>query len=98
MEEWIYKDIEGVLENITIREYYNDSTLSMRQLLAHEGYAIYDTTEELYTDPETGETFPPLYSYQVTLPISANYHVYKAVLIEPDMRVVGLPKESEVTE
>lgn len=98
MEEWTYKDIEGILENITIREYYKDGTLSMRQLLAHEGYAIYDTTEELYTDPETGETFPPLYSCQVTLPISANYYIYKAIPIEPGMHVVGLPKESEVTE
>lgn len=98
MEEWTYKDIEGVLENITIREHYKDDILSMRQLLAHEGYAIYDTTEELYTDPETGETFPPLYSYQVTLPISANYYIYKAAPIEPGMEVVGLPKESEVTE
>ena len=98
MEEWTYKDIEGILENITIRKHYKDGILSMRQLLAHEGYAIYDTTEELYTDPETGETFPPLYSYQVTLPISANYHIYKAIPIEPGMEVVGLPKEPEVTE
>lgn len=98
MAQWTYKDIEEVLENITIREKYRDGTLSMRQLLAHEGYAIYDTTEELYTDPETGETFPPLYSYQVTLPISANYYIYKAIPIEPGMEVVGLPKEPEVAE
>lgn len=98
MAEWTYKDIEEILENITIREHYRDGTLSMRQLLAHEGYAIYDTTEELYTDPETGKTFPPVYSYQVTLPISANYRIYKAIPIEPGMDVVGLPKEPEVTE
>lgn len=90
MAEWTYKDIEEVLENITIREKYRDGVLSMRQLLAHKGYAIYDTTEELYTDPETGEIFPPLYSYQVTLPIKADYNIYKAILIKDGMKVVGL--------
>lgn len=98
MANWTYKKIEGLLDHITIIENYKDGTLSFRQLLAHEGYAIYDTTEEPYTDPETGETFPPLYSYQVTLPLSVDYTIYKAIPIEPDMRVVGLPKEPEVTE
>lgn len=98
MANWVYKDIEGILDNITVREKYKDGTLSFRQLVAHDGYAIYDTTEELYTDPETGETFPPLYSYQVTLPLSVDYTIYKAIPIEPGMDVVGLPKEPEVTE
>lgn len=90
MAEWTYKDIEGILENITIREKYRDGILSMRQLLAHKGYAIYDTTNGPYTDPETGETFPPVYSYQVTLPIKVDYNIYKAILIKDGMEVVGL--------
>lgn len=98
MANWTYKEIEGVLDHITVKEKYRDGILAGRQLLAHEGYAIYDTTEELYTDPETGKTFPPLYSYQVSLPVSVNYYIYKAAPIEPGMEVVGLPKESEVTE
>lgn len=100
MANWTYKEIEGVLDHITVKEKYRDGILAGRQLLAHEGYAIYDTTEELYTDPETGKTLPPLYSYQVSLPVSVNYYIYKAIPIEPGMEVVGLSlsKESEVTE
>lgn len=98
MANWTYNDIEGLLDHITIREHYEDGVLSFRQLLAHDGYAIYDTTEELHTNPETGEVLPPLYTYQVTMPLSVDYTVYKAIPIEPGMEVVGLPKESEVTE
>ena len=98
MANWTHKEIEGLLDHITIIENYEDGALSFRELLAHDGYAIYDTTEELYTDPETGETFPPLYSHRAVLPLSVDYTIYKAIPIEPGMRVVGLPKEPEVTE
>lgn len=98
MANWTHKEIEGLLDHITIIENYEEGELSFRELQAHDGYAIYDTTEEPYTDPETGEEFPPLYSLQVVLPLSVDYAIYKAVPIEPGMEVVGLPKESEVTE
>ena len=87
MANWTHKEIEGLLDHITIIENYEEGELSFRELQAHDGYAIYDTTEELYTDPETGEAFPPLYSLQVVLPLSVDYAIYKAVPIEPDMRV-----------
>lgn len=97
MAEYTHIDKEGILENITLREVYRDGVLRYRELYAHDGYAIYDTTEEPYTDPETGETYPPLYSYMVGLPASANYMIYRAILITPGMEVVGNPDE-EVTE
>lgn len=98
MDVWTTNDLVGILEHITIQENYKNGVLSFRQLLADEGYAIYNTTEELYTDPETGETFPPIYSYQVTLPPSVDYTIYKAIPIEPGMDVVGLSKQPETTE
>ena len=87
MAAWSYKDIEGLLDRITDREKYRDGILTIRQLLAHDGYAIYDTTEELYTDPETGEVLPPTYSYQASLPPSVDYTIFRAVPIEPGMEV-----------
>lgn len=97
-EVWAYIDKEGLLEHITVREKYCDGVLSIRQLLAHDGYAIYDTTEELYTDPETGESYSPTYSYQVSMPPSVDYTIFRAILITPGMEVVGLPDEPDVTE
>lgn len=99
MATWTYNDIEGVLEHITVREKYRDGVLRSRQLLAHDGYAIYDTTEELYTDPETGEVYPPIYSYQVSLPLTSDYMRFRAKLIDDTMEVVGgtpTPPETEV--
>lgn len=98
MATWTYNDIEGLLDHITVREKYEDGVFTIRQLIAHDGYAIYDTTEELFTDPETGETFPPIYSYQVSMPISADYTIFRAIPIEPGMEVVGMPKPPEVKE
>ena len=97
MTEYTRVDKEGILENITLREVYRDGVLRFRELYAHDGYAIYDTTEELYTDPEKGETYPPIYSYMACLPLSVDYTVYRAILITPDMEVVGKPN-TEVTE
>ena len=95
MAVWTYEDREGLLENITVRDKYRDGILAMRQLLAHEGYAIYDTTEELYTDPETGETSQPTYSYQVTMPVTADYTIFAAKFIDETMEVVGGRPETE---
>jgi hypothetical protein len=96
MANWTYNDVEGVLEHITLREKYRDGVLAGYQLRAHEGYAIYDTTEELYTDPETGETYPPTYSYQVSCGVMSNYMRYAAVPITPDMEVVGGTPGTEI--
>lgn len=99
MATWTYTDTENVLEHITLREHYRDGVLNHRQLLAHNGYAIYNTTEELYTDLETGETYPPTYSYQVSCPLSVDYTIYRAKLIDETMDVVGgtpTPPETEV--
>jgi hypothetical protein len=96
MATWTYNDIEGALEHITLREKYRDGILASRQLIAHEGYAIYNTTEELYTDPETGETYPPTYSYQASLPLSVDYTIYAAAPITPGMEVVGGTPGTEI--
>ena len=87
MANWTHKEIEDLLGHITVIENYEDGELSFRELQAHDGYAIYDTTEEPYTDPETGETFPPLYSYRVGLSLSVNSTIYKAIPIQPGMHV-----------
>lgn len=87
MATWTYNDIEGLLDNITVREKYRDGILTIHQLLAHDGYAIYDTTEELYADPEIGEVLPPIYSYQASLPPSVDYTIFRAVPIEPGMEI-----------
>lgn len=89
MAVWTYNDVEGVLEHITLREKYRDGVLAGYQLRAHEGYAIYDTTEELFVHPETGEVYPPAYSYQVNCGLQSNYMRYKATPITPDMEVNG---------
>ena len=97
MAEYTYIDREGILEHIKLRELYCDGTMYARRLYAHEGYAIYNTTEELYTDPETGETYPPTYTYQVGLPLSVDYTIYVAIPITEGMEVVGMPKPPEET-
>ena len=89
MAEYTRINKENILDNITVSEMYRDGVLYGINLIAHEGYAIYDTTEELYTDPITGETYPPTYTYQVVLPLSVDYTIYVAIPITEGMEVVG---------
>jgi hypothetical protein len=92
---WTYVDREGLLEHITVREKYRDGVLSIIQLLAHENYAIYDTTQVCPIDPETNEPFPPIYSYQVSMGANMDYTRFRAVPIEDGMIVAGAPNEPE---
>ena len=80
MSEWYYIDHDNLLEHITVREHRENGAIAMRQLIAHENYAIYDTTADTGVD-ENGEPLPPAYYSTAYLPISANINNYAAVLI-----------------
>ena len=80
MSEWDYIDHDNLLEHITVREHRENGAIAMRQLIAHENYAIYDTTADTGVD-ENGEPLPPAYCSTAYLPISANINNYAAVLI-----------------
>ena len=86
--------IEGLLENITVYEYADNSSVVMRELRAHEGYVIYDITEDRGTDEE-GNDIPPIYTYSAYLPSSYPITNYAAILITPGMEVVGKRDELE---
>ena len=96
----ISNPIEGTLEHITIYEYRNEGSdaVVMRRLVAHEGYAMYNTTVDTGVDEE-GNPNPPTYVYTAYLPTSVPVTNYVAVLIEEGMEVVGqptTPPEAEV--
>ena len=95
---WTYENIEGLMENVTVRRKYKDGVHRGTQLLAHEGYALHIIGDNGYTDEE-GNYYPPTYSYQVTtsaLNEADTIARYEAVLITPEMDVVGQPNEEEV--
>lgn len=93
---WTYEDFEGVIENCTVRKQYKDRVHSMTQLIAHEGYVMHYKTDLGYTDEETGEYYPPSYSYQVYCPADFDVTEYEAVLITPGMEVYDKPTDTEV--
>ena len=84
---WTYEEIEGLIPNCTVRKEYKDGVHRSYRLIAHEGYAMHFIYDEGYTDEETGEYFPPSYSYQVGCGASVNIYEYEAVPITPDMEV-----------
>lgn len=96
---WTYDDIEGLMANVTVRRKYRDGEHRMTQLLAHEGYCLHQIGDLGYTDEETGEYYPPTYSYQITTSASTEADIiaiYEAVLIEPNMDVVNKPTIEEI--
>lgn len=95
---WTYEDIEGLIANCTVRKNYKDGIHKNYRLIAHEGYAMHMIGDEGYTDEETGEYFPPLYSYQVGMSASSNIYEYEAVLIEEGMEVNGGGNNETVTQ
>lgn len=96
---WTYEDHENLLANITLRRKFRDGEHRMTQLLAHEGYALHDKNDVGFTDEETGEYYPPIYSYQYTTAASEEQYLFdnfEAVLITPEMDVVGKPDTPEI--
>ena len=87
MSEWDYIDHDNLLDHITAREHYKGGTIAMRQLIAHENYAIYDTTADTGVD-ENGEPLPPAYYSTAYLPITANINNYAAVLITTEQEMI----------
>lgn len=96
---WTYEDFEGLMANVTVRRKYLDGEHVMTQLLAHEDYCLHQIDDEGYTDEHTGNYYPPTYSYQVTTSASSEAEtiaIYEALLIQPGMEIVGVPKEEEI--
>ncbi len=91
--------IEGVLEHITIIEYIETTTntVRMRALYAHEGYAIYDKTQNVGCD-ENGVPYPPTYSYTARITPTTPVSNYAAKLIDDTMHVVGVPAKPSKAE
>ena len=86
---WTYEDLIGVIANCTVRKKYLDGVHRMTQLIPDDGYCMHFIEDVGYTDEETGEYYPPTYSYTVILPPSVDVTTYEAVLITPDMDVNG---------
>lgn len=81
---WTYEDVEGIIENVTIRRKSKNNVYTLCQLLAHEKYVLHVKGDEGYTDEE-GNYFPPSYSIQVigAAGTEANMiEAYEAVLEE----------------
>lgn len=95
---WTYEDFEGLMANVTVRRKYKDGVHMITQLLAHDGYAMHVIGDNGYTDEE-GNYTPPTYSYQVSTLAARETDTiarHEAVLITPEMDVVGQPNEEEI--
>ena len=80
MAVWTHIDKEGLLDNITVREHYEDGVLAMRELMARTGYAIYNTTQGIEYD-ENGEPLPPTYFYGIYMPVLTDINIFCAAPI-----------------
>ena len=54
---WTYKDVKGVLPNITIRENYQDGKLKFYEMFPDEGYFLHIPSGDV-KDEVTGEVTP----------------------------------------
>ncbi len=88
------------IANATVFEYIDSNTgaVRMREIVAHEGYALYDKTEVTSINPDTGLPFPPTYSYTASLPISVPVTNFETKLIDETMDVNGDTPEQPETE
>lgn len=69
---WTHRDLEDILENITVRYMYKDEILKRYTLIAHEGYLIHNINEET-SEFDTEE---------IDMPLSEDIFNYVAVQIE----------------
>lgn len=69
--------------HIDIYNRYKDGVLSAYKLIPHEGYVVYDTTENnIEIDPETGEEKPvTYYSRMVIFPLNYNFNNFSYVAV-----------------